>query len=302
MTAHLECQALTNKWPELVLVIQHSLESISDLCRAKGLVGDDTYSAILEQDNSTSAHKSRLLLANISSNISLDPRHFEEFTDILEGIQSCSELAHGLREELKDLQDRAMTSQLQDSTHGNATLSGAIMHGNGTQGDLSGADKPQNIAAFERITTPYSSGPEVVDLCIEKLKSPVFNMPDETDFMRRVAYVMSDFGREVKGTGGIWQLSMTAFEDTMDTRAHYRLPPKYKKIWKAFGIDWTLVKYDDLNKPFYSALAARLYLSNFPEYIPHQVSEQAEYWKFKYMRGKGDMQKFTEKVLKLLLG
>jgi hypothetical protein len=152
------------------------------------------------------------------------------------------------------------------------------------------------------INTPYGKGSGVVQLCIEKLKSPVFNMPDDNDFMRRLAYFMSDYGREMNGHGGIWQLSTTAFEDTMDTRAHYSLPRKYKKIWKAFKIDWKSVKYQDLNKPFYSALATRLYLSNFNESIPppHQVDEQAEYWKFMYMRGEGDMLMFKQKVLELM--
>lgn len=149
----------------------------------------------------------------------------------------------------------------------------------------------------ELINTPYSSGPEVVRLCIKKLKSPIFNMPDDNNFMWRVACVMSDFGREMNKNGGIWQLSTTAFKDTMDTSAHYALPRKYQKIWKAYGIDWKNVKYEDLNKPFYSALAARLYLSNFSEPIPppHKVSEQAEYWKFMYMRGEGDMLMFKKK-------
>ena len=153
----------------------------------------------------------------------------------------------------------------------------------------------------ELIIIPYMKGPEVVQLCIEKLKSPIFDMLDDNDFMRRVAYVMSDFGESMSGNGGIWQVSMTAFKDTMDTSAHYSLPRKYKKIWKAYGIDWTSVKYSDLNKPFYSALAARLYLSNFAELIPppHRVDEQAEYWKFKYMRGAGNMNTFKEKVAEL---
>jgi hypothetical protein len=49
------------------------------------------------------------------------------------------------------------------------------------------------------------------------------------------------------------------------------------------------------------ALAARLYLSNFPEPIPsaHKIKDQAEYWKFKYMRGSGDVQQFIEKVKEL---
>lgn len=93
------------------------------------------------------------------------------------------------------------------------------------------------------IYMPFQSGMAVVDLCLKKLKSPVFNMPDDNNFMKRVAFVVSEFGRDMKTTGGIWQLSLTAYQDTMDTRAHYRLPRKYEKIWDAFEIDWTSVKY-----------------------------------------------------------
>ncbi len=98
----------------------------------------------------------------------------------------------------------------------------------------------------------------MVQHCIEKIHSPVFGMLDDNDFMRRVADVMSDFGREMK-YGGIWQVSEIAFEDTKDTRAHRRLPGKYQRIYQAYRIDWEQVKYSDLIKPFYSALAARLY-------------------------------------------
>ena len=45
-------------------------------------------------------------------------------------------------------------------------------------------------------------------------------MPDDNEFMRRVAYVMSEFGRNMKDNGVIWQVTPMAFEDTMDTRAH----------------------------------------------------------------------------------
>ena len=151
------------------------------------------------------------------------------------------------------------------------------------------------------IFTAHKSGPKIVELCIQKLKSPLFNMPDDNEFMKRVAYVMSEFGRNMKDNGGIWQVTPAAFEDTMDTRAHQRLPRKYEQIFKAFNIDWKSVQYKDLDKPFYSALAARLYLSNYPEYIPpaHQLYDQASYWKFKYMAGSGDIQKFVEKIYEL---
>ena len=151
------------------------------------------------------------------------------------------------------------------------------------------------------IFSPDKSGHWIVEVCIEKLKSPEFNMPDDNQFMKRVAYVMSEFGKNMKTNGGIWQVTPTAYEDTMDTRAHKLLPQKYQQIWKAFNIDWKKVEYKDLDKPFYSALAARLYLSNYREYIPpaHQLQDQAEYWKFKYMAGSGDIQSFIDKVHEL---
>ena len=145
------------------------------------------------------------------------------------------------------------------------------------------------------------AGANVVDLCIQKLNS--WNPKNNNGFLRRVAYVVSEFGKNVKTTesGGIWQVSRIAFQDTLDTSAHSRLPYKYEQIWKLYGIDWKSVNYKDLDKSFHSALAARLYLSNFPESIPpaHQVKEQAEYWKFKYMRGSGDVQQFIKKVKEL---
>lgn len=299
MDSHLEHRAFNNMIPVLVHVIQYSVGAISDECLARRLVGEDTYSSILEKED-TSANKARLLLTNISTDISLKASRFGDFADILEDIESCSELAQALRDELRDLQDRAKRGQPQDSTSEHRDQGPTAATGKACESQsVSTADGNRSD---ELINTAYSSGPEVIELCLEKLKSPTFNMPDDNEFMRRVAYVMSDFGRDMKGNGGIWQLSTTAFKDTKDTSAHYSLPRKYYQIWKAFGIDWSSVQYSDLNKPFYSALAARLYLSNFAEYIPppHQIGEQAEYWKFKYMRGEGDMLKFKEKVLKLI--
>lgn len=151
------------------------------------------------------------------------------------------------------------------------------------------------------INDPKSKGQKVVELCVKKLKSNSFNMLDDNDFMRRIAFVMSDFGNDIKENGGIWQVPYFAFEDTMDTRAHKRLPRKYSQIWTAYGIDWKSVKYKDLDKPFYSALAARLYLSNFPDLIPpaHRVEDQANYWKMYYLSGKGDTRLFIQKAKQL---
>lgn len=104
--------------------------------------------------------------------------------------------------------------------------------------------------------------------------------------MRRIARVMSHDGSQQHNDGGIWQVSAYAFEDTQDTNTHIRLGKKYEKIEQFFGIKWKTVELVDLAIPIYSAIAARLYLSNFAHFVPprHEVKKQAEYWWETYMK------------------
>ena len=140
----------------------------------------------------------------------------------------------------------------------------------------------------------------MVKKCIEKLDSlrdaGVF--PDDKNFMRRLAFVMSRDGNasfKLHNDGGIWQVSRYAFDDTKDELEHIRLPRKYQKLQDTLRIkDWRNITMVDLEKPMYSALAARLYLSNFAEAIPpsFKISKQQEYWWRFYMlrhEGKGKM-------------
>ena len=149
--------------------------------------------------------------------------------------------------------------------------------------------------------TPGAAGAEVVEACVNKIASSNI-LPDDNGLLRRIAYVMSKDGTDLKSDGGIWQLSEFAFDDTMATWAHYRLPSKYNKIRQAFlGIDWPSTTRQDLDKPFFSALAARLYLSNFKERIPNanRIRDQAYYWKDFYMRGVADERKFLAAIAEL---
>ena len=86
--------------------------------------------------------------------------------------------------------------------------------------------------------------------------------------------------------GGIWQVSLYGFLDTMDTKDHAHLTTKYEKILMNFGIHWKKVERRSLAKPMYSAIAARLYLSNFAEPIPpeYHYERQANYWWDMYMK------------------
>jgi hypothetical protein len=149
----------------------------------------------------------------------------------------------------------------------------------------------------ERIWIESESGEDVVKLCIEKIEaSGIFPKDTTNDFMRRIAYTMSRDGNppfQLTTDGGIWQVSLYAFSDTKNTEAHIRLNntyndtyiSKYTKIKAHFDIDWPTVRRVDLAIPFYSALAARLYLSNFAEPFPpcYDIEKQSQYWWNKYL-------------------
>lgn len=155
--------------------------------------------------------------------------------------------------------------------------------------------------------TAGSSGACVVKAAVTEIqRSGIF--PSDNDFLRRIAYVESRDGTDSDTYragyhGGIWQVNEMAFQDTQDINSHPCLATKHNLIKKHFGIDWTTVKWMDLRKPFYSALAARLYLSNIPDLIPPSadIQGQANYWKEHYdtPAGNGTVVKFINDVNEL---
>jgi len=118
----------------------------------------------------------------------------------------------------------------------------------------------------------------------------------------KIALVESHFG-EHRSTyrsgyhGGIFQVDKEGFKATQDVRSHPGLARKFKKINKDFCIDWREVNWRDLRSPLYSAIAARLFLSNKPKAIPYSLEGQAIYWKEFYNTnsGKGSADKFKRR-------
>ena len=151
-----------------------------------------------------------------------------------------------------------------------------------------------------------ASGSDVVAAVIAKIEaSGVF--PTDNRLLRRIAYVESLDGMHPNTYrtgyyGGIWQVDMIGFEDTQNTASHPGLAAKHEAIERYFGSDfrWSNVKWEDLVKPLYSGIAARLFLSNKPEAIPpaSDISGQAAYWKNFYNTdsGAGTEQSFIDAV------
>ena len=88
--------------------------------------------------------------------------------------------------------------------------------------------------------------------------------------------------------------------DTQNVVSHPGLTDRFNEIQRVFEINWQTVTWADLRKPLYSALAARLFLSNIAESIPGSanVADQARYWKQYYNTavGAGTEQKFIDDV------
>ncbi|XP_072021860.1 uncharacterized protein [Amphiura filiformis] len=150
---------------------------------------------------------------------------------------------------------------------------------------------------------PNTKGKDVTQAAVDVVvQSGIF--PKDNDFLRRIACVESKDGTHPNTyragyDGGIWQVDRIGFEDTKDTVSHPGLVAKYVQIHQAFGIDWSRVQWSDIRKPLYSAIAARLFLSNKPHAIPNSadIVGQAAYWKLHYnTAGNGTEQDFIDRV------
>ena len=160
--------------------------------------------------------------------------------------------------------------------------------------------------AVDQTLIPETRGKYVVDAVVNRIQDSVI-FPDDNSLLRRIAYVESSDGEDADTyrngyDGGIWQMDLTRFQSTSDINSHSDLQTKHEKIMQAFNIDWLNVQWVDLRKPFYSGLAARLYLSNNATPIPlaSDIIAQAYYWKdYFHSSGGGTVQKFVDNVTEL---
>ena len=158
--------------------------------------------------------------------------------------------------------------------------------------------------AVDKALIPGASGTDVVRSIVERIqRSNIF--PPDNQLLRRIAYVESKDGTDGRTYredyyGGIWQVDLIGFRATQDTQSHPGLRRKFEQIQEICGINWQQVQWQDLRKPLYSGLAARLFLSNVPDPIPaaSDIHAQGQYWKVHYnsASGAGLVQRFEREV------
>ena len=164
---------------------------------------------------------------------------------------------------------------------------------------LLGVLAPQWSAAQDDIIEQEgSSGTAVVLLSVTRIRqSGIF--ASDNGLLRRIAYVETRDGTDPatyreEFDGGIWAVTESAFRDTTNIIEYRLLPAKLVDIKDHFGIEWAGVEWNDLRKPLYSAIAARLVLYNVPVAIPeaNDIQAQADYWEGYYNLA-GSVSEFT---------
>ncbi|XP_020604915.1 uncharacterized protein LOC110043756 [Orbicella faveolata] len=147
--------------------------------------------------------------------------------------------------------------------------------------------------------TPKGKGATVVKEVVDTINS-LGIFANDHKFLCRVAWVESKYG-EAPGTyrsgyhGGIWQVDKIGYRETVIQQG---LKKYWDQIKAKLDIDWTKTQWEDLEKPLYSGLAARLFLARISAPIPSDLPAQAQYWKTYYntSAGKGTVQKFIDDV------
>ena len=146
--------------------------------------------------------------------------------------------------------------------------------------------------------TVGANGTSAVLLAVARIQqSGVFG--GDNDLLRRIAYVETRDGTSNDTFrdgyyGGIWAVDEEKFLMTQMTEMNSRLPVKLQQIQDFLAINWTGVSWMELQKPIFSALAARLILFLADRAIPptSDLQAQAEFW-MEYYNQVGDVSVFV---------
>ena len=138
------------------------------------------------------------------------------------------------------------------------------------------------LCAVDLTLEDDAAGSDVVLAVIAKLDSSnVFD--SDHRLLRRLAFVENGDGINSTSTefGGIWALEESKFNVLLTAP---ELQEIHLTIEQIIGIKWSQVKTNDLRKPFYSGLAARLYLyyleitTTVRIPLAGNIKEQAQFW------------------------
>ena len=147
-----------------------------------------------------------------------------------------------------------------------------------------------NTQGVDRTLEDGATGEDVVTATANKIReSGIFD--EDHDFLRRMAKVESDNGREM-GLGGIWRVDSGTFKDVDES---ILTPTLQSQFEEHFCFSWsanvTPIEYRAMDVPLYSALTVMVRLNSTGENISQDTEMQAELWR-KHLNRNGDEQEF----------
>ena len=152
-------------------------------------------------------------------------------------------------------------------------------------------------------------GEDIVQVVLSIIEnSTIFDY--DHDFMRRLAYVETKDGEDLRtssGKYGIWAYYLEGYNDTVNNATIYNSVAAFvsQRICVEFGINVTSVNSTDVMKPIVSGVMTCFYLLalNVTENksIPVTVPEQATFWNEEYnSRQQPDESLFKNRVQELV--
>ena len=167
------------------------------------------------------------------------------------------------------------------------------------------------VLAVDRTVEVNAVGSDVVQATISKIEDAEIFTSDKR-LLRRIAYVETADGESPPSSGndgGIWNVTFEDFQLTQNNQELASLRQTINNIFNDVFIstinlpNWERSTYEDLNRPLWSALAARLLLIHIAEKsvdipIASNISGQAKFWKTYYNEA-GDVEELINDVEQL---
>lgn len=143
------------------------------------------------------------------------------------------------------------------------------------------------VVGYDSTLIKNSGGPDVVDACIQNMER-VF--PYDQQLLLRIFTTESKLLEKYfeltsmhigDNGGGLWQIPRSKFTKTQTNITVFLR----EEIAKTYKVDWLMVTWSNILIPFYSALAARLYIDqtlggDMP--LSSELTKQGQYWATRY--------------------
>ncbi|ESO03232.1 hypothetical protein HELRODRAFT_174134 [Helobdella robusta] len=148
------------------------------------------------------------------------------------------------------------------------------------------------VYSLDLTREPKKISLDVLDAVVSQIQaSQIFS--NDRLFLKKIAFERSVFGRTDKifraSRTGLWQISEEILNGTKINFPKY-FPILYSEVKLKFGIDWSNVLYEDLDKALHNGLAARIAIHLRYQKLPIDTVKQSEIWSTVFRNGRDELE------------